>query len=151
MADVKVTSNADAVAADMRTAARRIMDVLADEIADAADRFSADLAGPSPNPSGSDPANPGFTPYRTGTLLSEGNLIPDRQTLRMQFVNAAEPYRMVNGEARHYAGESYASHAHKSGGKSGQYKRDAERLWAQHMDADLESRAEAALAKLMGS
>lgn len=151
MADVKVESNASAVAADLRAAAQRTVDVLAAEVAEVQAAFLEELRGPQAalgsRPSPPDPDDPGFrgvTPFATGNLLLSGNTRLDR--LRFTFVNDAPQRRIRGGKVEiDHGGESYASYAHRRGGAKGDYKRDAEALFNRNFGEDLESRAEAAL------
>jgi len=144
MADVKVTSNADATAADMRTAASRILDVLADEVAEGAIRFREDLRGPSPGA--------GVTPFRTGNLQSSGR--EQHEGLRFTYRNDARPYSPSNAEqgdrVRIKRGaESYAGFAHFAGAPEGQFAADAAEAFEQHFSKELEDRAERALMGLL--
>lgn len=140
MADVKVQSNASAVAADLRAAAQRTLDVLAAEVAEAAAAFREDIRGPSPGA--------GVTPFRTGNLQSSGREVLNG--LRFEYVNDARPYRPSNAEQGDRVSivrgaESYASFAHFAGSPEGQFAADAQAAFERRFDAELEERAEAAL------
>ena len=135
MADIKVQSNASAVAADMQAAARRVLDVLAKEVAAAANDFSMDIRGPSPGE--------GLAPYLTGNLVNRGRVKVDG--VRVNYLNDAKPYRLVGGDAVVHPGESYASFARKKDDPEGQFAADAEDAFNKHFDDEFEARAEAAL------
>ena len=139
MADVKVESNASAVAADMRSAARRVLDELASKVAEASIAFNEDMRGPSPGM--------GRTPFRTGNLLSAGRTTLDG--VRFSFVNDAQPYSLAGGGVTVTRGESYASFAHFSGESEGQYAEDAGYLFDLHFSERLEEEAERALMGLL--
>jgi hypothetical protein len=144
MADVKVTSNASAVAADLRTAATRILDTLAAEVAEASALFREDLRGPSPGA--------GVTPFRTGNLQSSGREVLDG--VRFSYINDARPYSPSNAEqgdrvSIKRGAESYAGFAHFAGAPEGQFADDAAQAFAERFGKELEDRAERALLGLM--
>lgn len=144
MADVKVTSNADTVAADMRAGAVRIMDAIAAEVAEAAASFREDLRGPSPGA--------GKTPFRTGNLQSSGREVLNG--LSFQYVNDARPYKPSNAEQGDRVSiqrrkPSYASFAHFAGAPEGQFAADAQESFERHFGPELEDRAERALMGLL--
>jgi hypothetical protein len=144
MADVKVTSNASEVAADLRAAARAFMDTIAAEVAESAIAFNEDIRGPAPGA--------GKTPFRTGNLQQSGRSTVEG--VRFQYKNDARPYSPSNaeqGDPKKFkrGAESYASFAHFSGAEDGQFAADAEDAFNNRFGSDLSSRAEAAIIGLL--
>jgi hypothetical protein len=152
MSDVRVESNASAVAADMRAAAQAILDTVAAVVAETDILFLEDLRGPQATggsrpkvpAKGEPPAVSGVTPFRTGNLLNRGKTKTDG--VKWRFTNKANPYSIRDRRISiDRGGESYASYAHKRNSPVGEYASDAEALFNKHFDDELEARAEAAL------
>ncbi len=136
MADIAVKSNASAAAADMREAARRVLETVAAEVAEASIAFNEDLRGPAPGA--------GLTPFRTGNLQSTGRTTLDGA--RFSYVNDARPYSLAGGSISIQPGrESYASFAHFSGEAEGQFASDAGDAFNARFGPGLEDKAERAL------
>ena len=133
------TSNTADVVARLLADAAGIEDKMVAAIAEQAVLFQQDLLGPQPGA--------GITPYRTGNLLTSGDVAQVRT--RLTFLNDAVPYDIVYGTGRkgfrvtpQLGQPSYASRVHKRGEPRGQYAADVAEAFARRFGPDLVDRLE---------